>query len=86
MKRVQGSARTQEDARKKLTELLRQAADFLDYWLKNIVIRERRPKTFQGYEGIVRLHLIPGLGKKHLGNLNAQDIHLFTDIRRTANA
>jgi hypothetical protein len=28
---------------------------------------ERRPKTYQGYEGVVRRHLIPELGKKRLG-------------------
>ncbi|MGW2147192.1 tyrosine-type recombinase/integrase [Nonomuraea bangladeshensis] len=96
MKRVQGSARTQEDARKKLTELLRQAdegipvssenwtlAGFLNYWLRNIVSQERRPKTYQGYEGVVRLHLIPGLGKKRLGKLNAQDVRLFINRVRS---
>ncbi|MCK2213683.1 hypothetical protein MF672_007755 [Actinomadura sp. ATCC 31491] len=96
VKRVQGSARTQEDARKKLTELLRQAdegipvssenwtlADFLTYWLKHIVSQERRPKTYQGYEGVVRLHPIPGLGKKGLGKLNAQDVRLFINRVRS---
>ncbi|MBN6057924.1 site-specific integrase [Nonomuraea sp. RK-328] len=96
VKRVQGSARTQEDARKKLTELLRQAdegipvslenwtvADFLTYWLKHIVSEERRPKTYQGYESVVRLHLVPGLGKKRLGKLNAQDVRLFINRVRS---
>ncbi|MEU8727696.1 MULTISPECIES: tyrosine-type recombinase/integrase [Actinomycetes] len=95
-KRVQDSARTQEDARKKLTELLRQAdegipvssenwtlADFLTYLLKNIVSQERRPKTYQGYESVVRLHLVPGLGKKRLGKLNAQDVRLFINRVRS---
>ncbi|MGW0485505.1 tyrosine-type recombinase/integrase [Nonomuraea sp. NPDC003214] len=100
-KRVQGSARTQEDARKKLTELLRQSdegipvssenwtlADFLTYWLKNIVSQERHPKTYQGYESVVHLHLVPGLGKKRLGKkrlgkLNAQDVRLFTNRVRS---
>jgi integrase len=90
VKRVQGSARSQEEARKKLTELLKNAdegipvssenwsvADYLNYWLTHIVSEERRPKTYQGYEGVVRLHLIPGLGKKRLGKLNAQDVRLF---------
>ncbi|MFC7646963.1 N-terminal phage integrase SAM-like domain-containing protein [Streptosporangium lutulentum] len=81
VKRVQGSARSQEDARKKLTELLKNSdegipvssenwtvGDYLNYWLKYIVREERRPKTYQGYEGVVRLHLIPGLGKRRLSN------------------
>jgi integrase len=58
-------------------------ADFLTYWLKHIVSQERRPKTYQGYEGVVRLHLIPGLGKKRLGKLNAQDVRLFINRVRT---
>lgn len=90
VRRVQGSARTQEEARKRLTELLKNAdegvpvssenwtvADFLNYWLKHIVKEERRPKTYQGYESVVRLHLIPGLGKKRLNKLNAQDVRQF---------
>lgn len=63
VKRVQGSARSQEEARKKLTELLKNSdegipvssenwtvGDYLNYWLKHIVKEERRPKTYQGYE------------------------------------
>lgn len=96
VKRVQGSARTQEEARKRLTALLRQAdegipvssenwtlADFLTYWLKNIVSQERRPKTYQGYESVVRLHLVPGLGRKRLAKLNAQDVRLFINRIRS---
>jgi len=58
-------------------------ADFLTYRLKHIVSQERRPKTYQGYEGVVRLHLTPGLGKKRLGKLNAQDVRLFINRIRT---
>jgi integrase len=89
-KRVQGYARSHEDARKKLTELVSQSdqgipvasvswtmAEYLNYWLEHIVKAERRPKTYQGYEGVVRLHLIPGLGKKRLNKLNAQDVRIF---------
>jgi hypothetical protein len=32
---------------------------------------------------VVRLHLIPGLGKKRLGKLNAQDVRVFmTHVRQ----
>lgn len=95
-KRVQGYARTREDARKKLTELLRRAdqglpvasvnwtlAEYLTYWLREVVREDRRPKTYQGYEGVVRLHLIPGLGKKRLSKISAQDVRSFiTHVRR----
>lgn len=96
VKRVQGSARSQEEARKKLTELLKNSdegipvssenwtvGDYLNYWLKHIVKEERRPKTYQGYESVVRLHLIPGLGKRRLSKLNAQEVRLFITRTRT---
>lgn len=96
VKRVQGSARSQEEARKKLTELLKNSdegipvssenwtvGDYLNYWLKHIVKEERRPKTYQGYESVVRLHLIPGLGKQRLSKLNAQEVRLFITRTRT---
>ncbi|MGK5557677.1 tyrosine-type recombinase/integrase [Actinomadura kijaniata] len=96
-KRVQGYARSHEDARKKLTKLLEQAdqgipvaseswtiADFLAYWLEHVVKVERRPKTYQGYEGVVRRYLIPELGKKRLNKLTARDVRLaLTRIRET---
>jgi len=89
-KRVQGYARSSEDARKKLTELISQSdqgvpvanenwtvAEYLTYWLRHVVREERRPKTYQGYEGVVRLHLIPGLGKKRLNKLTAREVRVF---------
>lgn len=89
-KRAQGYARTHDEARRKLTELVQHAdqgvpvasvnwtvAEYLTYWLHQVVRDERRPKTYQGYEGVVRLHLIPGLGRKRLGRLTAQDVRAF---------
>jgi integrase len=93
-KRVQGYARSHEDARRKLTELVRRSdqgvpltsvnwtvAEYLAYWLRQVVREDRRPKTYQGYESVVRLHLVPGLGRKRLAKLTAQDIRTF--ITRT---
>ena len=37
---------------------------YLEYWLENFVKRNRRPATYNLYEMIVRLYLIPGLGGK----------------------
>jgi len=56
-------------------------AEYLKYWLRQVVREDRRPKTYQGYEGVVRLHLIPGLGRKQLAKLSAQDVRAF--ITRT---
>ncbi len=94
IKRIQGYAHSHDDARKLLTELIAKAdqgipvaseswtvAEYLTYWLRLIVREDRRPKTYQGYEGVVRLHLIPGIGKKRLAKLTAQDVRAF--ITRT---
>jgi hypothetical protein len=95
-KGVQGYGKTHNDARRKLTELIGRAdqglpvasvnwtvADYLTHWLREVVREDRRPKTYQGYEGVVRLHLIPGLGEKRIGKLSAQDARLFiTRVRR----
>jgi integrase len=56
-------------------------AEYLTYWLRQVVREDRRPKTYQGYEGVVRLHLIPGLGRKQLAKLTAQEVRAF--ITRT---
>jgi integrase len=58
-------------------------AEYLTYWLREVVREDRRPKTYQGYEGVARLHLVPGLGKKRLGKLTAQDVRMFvTRVRQ----
>jgi hypothetical protein len=62
---------TREDVRRQLTKLLEQAdqgipvaaeswtlAKYLAYWLEHVVKPERKPRTYQGYEGVVRLYLI----------------------------
>jgi integrase len=95
-RRARVYASTRDDARKKLTRLIQQSdqgipvasatwtiAEYLNYWLNIVVLNERRPKTYQGYEGVVRLHLIPGIGKKRLAKLTAQDVRIFlTRIRQ----
>jgi len=47
-------------------------AEYLPYWLSEVVCEDRRLKAYQGYEGVVRLYLIPGLGKKRLSKASAQ--------------
>jgi hypothetical protein len=47
-----------------------------------VVRPERKPRTYQGYEGVVRLYLVPELGSKRLAKLTAQDVRVFiTRIR-----
>lgn len=50
--------------------------EYLEYWL-TVYAGQRRATTARGYEGIVRLHLVPGLGSKRLDKLSVQDVNLF---------
>ena len=46
----------------KLEEWLRQ-------WMSDVIVPNRRPKTVDRYEGVIRLHLVP-----HLGNIELSKI------------
>jgi integrase len=94
-KRVRLYGRTREDVRRKLTKLLEQAdqgipvaaeswtvGTYLMYWLEHVVLPERKPRTYQGYESVVRLYVLPELGNKRLAKLTARDVRVFiTQIR-----
>jgi integrase len=97
IKRVSVYGKTREECHAKYVKLKAQVEDgipvasvswtveqYLTYWLERVVKVERRPKTVQGYESVVRLHLIPGLGKKRLGKLTARDVRvLITSVRES---
>jgi integrase len=82
--------RTQGEAAKKLVQLQARSDQgipaeatgwtverFLTYWLEFIVKPARKPRTYQGYEVVVRVHLAPSLGRKRLNKLSASDVRLF---------
>jgi integrase len=52
-------------------------AQFLTDWLENTQKQSVRPRTFERYEEIVRLHILPVLGRHKLQNLSAQHIQAF---------
>ncbi|NLU68470.1 site-specific integrase [Streptomyces sp. HNM0574] len=54
-------------------------AQYLRYWLAEEVKPNRRPKTYQGYESVVRTHLVPGLGKKKIRTLRAQEVRAWVN-------
>ncbi|MCZ7415300.1 tyrosine-type recombinase/integrase [Streptomyces sp. WMMC897] len=89
-KRVSVYGKTRDEVRAKVTELQSQEAkgvpvpdtnvrmeEYLVYWLARVVRVNRRPKTYQGYESVVRVHLIPGLGKKKLRTLRAAEVRTW---------
>lgn len=49
-------------------------ADFLAYWLKEIVEPNLSPKTYEKYEMFSRLHIIPHIGGKRLDKIQVKDI------------
>ena len=82
--------RTREEARRKQTELLRQAdrgipiadhvwrvADYLPYWLDEIARPKVRDSTYVKYETFVRCYLVPALGRRRLDRLSTSDVRQF---------
>lgn len=49
-------------------------ADYLNYWLEHIAQPSIRRTTYATYEGDVRIHIVPGLGKRKLKSL--QPVHV----------
>lgn len=49
-------------------------AQYLTYWLEQSVRQSRRPTTYRSYEQIVRLHLVPQIGRVQLQKLTPQHI------------
>jgi integrase len=50
---------------------------FLIDWLENSQKQNVRPRTYERYEEIVRLHIIPVLGRHRLQKLSAQHVQAF---------
>lgn len=55
---------------------------FLESWLEDVVKPNERATTYASYESIVRVHLIPTLGRRHLDKLTAQHIQAMLTERR----
>jgi len=81
---------TKKDAEKRLAELLNQVdkgtltrpskttlSEYLETWLRECVWAELAPKTAEGYELIVRRHLIPALGRITLTGLRPEHIQRY---------
>ena len=49
-------------------------ADFLDTWLEEVVKPSVRPRTYESYSSMVRIHLVPTLGQLRLNQLKAQHV------------
>lgn len=52
-------------------------AAFLTRWLSHVVKPNREPTTYASYEAVIRLYVIPGLGKKRLDKLAVRDVQTW---------
>ena len=52
-------------------------AQYLAYWLREVVEPELKPKTAETYAMHVRLYIVPGLGKKRLDKLTVRDVRTW---------
>jgi integrase len=52
-------------------------AQFLTDWLENSQRQSVRPRTYERYEELVRLHIAPALGRYELQKLSAQQLQAF---------
>jgi integrase len=55
---------------------------YMTHWLEHTVRTNRRPKTYRSYEGLVRLHIIPALGRHQLQKLSPQHVQAFLNQKR----
>ena len=49
-------------------------AEYLAYWLSEVIEPNREANTYSHYELMSRLHVIPGLGGKHLDRLTVRNV------------
>ncbi|MFF1562952.1 tyrosine-type recombinase/integrase [Streptomyces sp. NPDC058293] len=62
-------------------------ADWLAYWLENVIKPRRKRTTYAKYEVHVRLYLVPMLGTKQLESLSVADVRRFLNrMEREATA
>lgn len=50
-------------------------AEYLTRWLYEVAKQRTRPMTWRGYEHLVRLHILPTLGRVPLAKLTPQHVH-----------
>jgi integrase len=86
--------RTRAEAAEKLKQAMRQVDDgidlnaekmtlaaFLDRWLASSVKPSVKVRTYEGYESIVRVRVVPRIGKKPLAKVTALDCqHLYSRL------
>lgn len=88
---------TKKEAEKRLSELLNQLdngvymkpgkttiAEFLEKWIRDYSWANLAPRTAEGYEHIIRRHIIPSLGKMVLTQLKPEHIQRYYSNKLTS--
>jgi integrase len=57
-------------------------AQYVGYWLREIVKPNLSPGTFVTYEVLARLHIVPGLGRKRLDKLQVPDVQTWLNTEQ----
>lgn len=96
-KRKRIYARTRDEAARKLRRALAdrdrgladaddriKVGDFLTRWLEEDARPSIRPATYRSYERLVRLHLVPELGKVRLARLRPDDVQAMMNRKLAA--
>jgi integrase len=56
---------------------------FLTHWLEDVARPSVRPRTYASYAQLLRLHLLPGLGRVPLAKLSPQHVQSFLNSKQT---
>ena len=52
-------------------------AEYMNRWLYDLAKQRTRPMTWRGYEHLVRMHILPTLGRVRLAKLTPQHVHIL---------
>jgi integrase len=55
-------------------------AQWLDYWLREIAVKNRRPKTLEAYRSAIKTRIVPVIGNVRLDKLTPQNIRKVTSL------
>ena len=88
---------TKKDAEKRLSEMLNQLdngtfmkpgkttlGEYLERWLKDYAWSNLAPRTAEGYESIIRCHLIPAMGNISLAHLKPEHLQRYYSEKLSA--
>ena len=56
-------------------------AAYLSTWLDQVVKPKRRPGTYKGYESLVRVHIVPALGRVRVDRLTPAQVQSFINAK-----